>query len=118
MRSSTYIETLSQAFPQIRSQHPGEIQIEELPELRNLIVVDNAEEEKARLGRLKIKSLVDWREILLWREDASEERRVEETKSALKNDDVINLQFTRLVTMSLEWPTAHSVMLQWYDRTP
>ncbi|KXN89148.1 Putative acyl-CoA synthetase YngI [Leucoagaricus sp. SymC.cos] len=94
MRSSTYIETLSQAFPQIRSQHPGEIRIEELPELRNLIAVDNAEAEKARLGRLKIRSLVDWREILLWREDAIEERRVAEIMTSLKKDDVVNLQFT------------------------
>ncbi|KAJ3567841.1 hypothetical protein NP233_g6099 [Leucocoprinus birnbaumii] len=94
VRSSTYVETLSQAFPQIRSQHPGDIQIEELPELRNLIVVDNAEEEKERLGRLKIKSMVDWREILLWREDAPEERKVAELKSILKRDNVINLQFT------------------------
>lgn len=95
IRSSTYVETLSQAFPQIRSQHPGEIQIEELPELRNLIVVDNAEEEKERLGRLKIKSLVDWREILLWREDGPEERKVKEIVGLLEKDDVINLQFTR-----------------------
>lgn len=94
IRTSTYVETLSQAFPQIRSQFPGEIQIEELPELRNLIVVDNAEEEKERLGRLKIKSMVDWREILLWREDTPEERMVTELRSSLRRDDVINLQFT------------------------
>ncbi|KAF9447142.1 acetyl-CoA synthetase-like protein [Macrolepiota fuliginosa MF-IS2] len=94
IRTSTYVETLSQAFPQIRSQQPGEIQIEELPELRNLIVVDNAEEDKERLGRLKIKSLIDWRDILLWGEGGSEERRVKEIGGLLKNDDVINLQFT------------------------
>lgn len=95
IRSSTYIETLSQAFPQIRSQHPGEIQIEELPELKNLIVVDNTEGEKERLARLKIKSLVDWREILLWREDVVEERRVKEIVNTLEKGDVINVQFTR-----------------------
>jgi len=97
IRASAHVETLSQAFPQIRSQHPGEIEIEELPKLRNLIVVDNAEEERERLGRLKIKSMVDWREILLWREDVPEERRVTALKFDLKQDDVINLQFTRLV---------------------
>lgn len=95
IRSSTYIETFSQAFPQIRSQHPGEIQIEELPELRNLIVVDNAEEDRARLERLKIKSLVDWREILLWRDDTIEGRKLNEIRSGLEKDEVINLQFTR-----------------------
>jgi len=97
IRASAHVETLSQAFPQIRSQRPGEIEIEELPQLRNLIVVDNAEEERERLGRLKIKSMVDWREILLWREDVPEERRVTALKIDLKQDDVINLQFTRLV---------------------
>lgn len=65
--------------------------------MRNLIVGDNAEEERERLGRLKIKSMVDWREILLWREDVPEERRVTALKIDLKQDDVINLQFTRLV---------------------
>lgn len=65
--------------------------------MRNLIVVDNAEEERERLGRLKIKSMVDWREILLWREDVPEERRETALKIDLKQDDVINLQFTRLV---------------------
>ncbi|EKM75615.1 hypothetical protein AGABI1DRAFT_123040 [Agaricus bisporus var. burnettii JB137-S8] len=94
IRSSTYIETFSQAFPQIRSQHPGEIQIEELPELRNLIVVDNAEEDRTRLERLKIKSLVDWREILLWRDDTIEGRKLNEIRSGLEKDEVINLQFT------------------------
>ena len=97
IRASAHVEMLSQAFPQIRSQRPGEIEIEELPQLRNLIVVDNAEEERERLGRLKIKSMVDWREILLWREDVPEERRVTALKIVLKQDDVINLQFTRLV---------------------
>lgn len=95
IRTSTYVETFSQAFPQIRSQKPGEIQIEELPELRNLIVVDNAEEEKARLGRLKIQSLVDWREILLWRKDSAEQTRLNGVRNSLEKDDVINLQFTR-----------------------
>jgi hypothetical protein len=95
IRTSTYIETLSQAFPQIRSQQPGEIQIEEMPELRNLIVVDNAEEETARLEKLRIKCMVDWREILLWRDNTIERRKLNEIKNGLKKDDIINLQFTR-----------------------
>lgn len=117
IRTSIYIETLSQAFPQIRSQPPGEIQIEELPELRNLVVVDNAEEEREHLGRLKIKSLIDWREILLWREDASEERKVNKLKSGLKKDDVINLQFTRLACYLLRIGLLLIMMLQRDNRT-
>ncbi|CAA7268372.1 unnamed protein product [Cyclocybe aegerita] len=94
IRSSTYVRTLSEAFVQIRSQHPGEIQLEELPELRNLVVVDNAESEKDDLDKLHIKSMVDWREILIWREDATEARIQRNICAGLDKDEVINLQFT------------------------
>lgn len=57
--------------------------------------MDNAEEDRARLERLKIKSLVDWREILLWRDDTIEGRKLNEIRSGLEKDEVINLQFTR-----------------------
>ena len=65
---------LAETFVQIRSQHPGEIQIEELPELRNLVVIDNAEESLADLDKLHIKSMVDWREVPIWREGTREQK--------------------------------------------
>lgn len=95
IRASTYVRTLSQAFPEIRSCHPGELQIEDLPELRNLVVVDNAEEHHADLAKLHIKGMVDWREILVWREDAHESHVQKSICAGLQKDEVINLQFTR-----------------------
>lgn len=86
---------MAEAFPEIRGAHPGEIQLEDLPELRNIIVVDNAQESHADLAKLHIKSMVDWREVLIWREDAHEARVQSNITAGLKKDEVINLQFTR-----------------------
>ena len=88
---------LAEAFAEIRGMQPGEIQIEYLPDLRNIVVVDNKEEAKADLAKLHIKSMVDWREILLWREDAREGRVQRDISASLDKDDVINIQFTRCV---------------------
>jgi hypothetical protein len=88
-----------------------------MPELRNLIVVDNAEEESARLERLRIKSLVDWREILLWRDNTIEGRKLNEIKNGLGKDDVINLQFTRYIAASdVKRPFSH-YSYKWDDGT-
>lgn len=86
---------LAETFAQIRSQHPGEIQIEELPELRNLVVIDNVEESKADLEKLHIKSMVDWREVPIWKEGVREARVQKELEASLGKDEVVNLQFTR-----------------------
>lgn len=85
----------AEAFPEIRGAHPGELQIEDLPELRNIVVVDNTEADRADLAQLHIKGTVDWREILIWREDAHEARVQKQLSSGLDKDEVINLQFTR-----------------------
>jgi len=95
LRSSTYVRTLAEAFPEIRGAHPGEIQLEDLPELRNVVVIDNAQEAHVDLAKLHIKSMVDWREVLIWREDVHEARVQSNITAGLKNDEVINLQFTR-----------------------
>ena len=44
---------------------------------------------------------VDFREVMVWREDAREGRVVRELEAGLRADEVINLQFTRCV-----WGTA------------
>lgn len=86
---------LSEKFPEIRSMHPGELQIEGLPSLRNLVVVDNADESHAELEKLEIRSMIDWREIPIWREGSREARIQKEVEEGLHRDEVINLQFTR-----------------------
>lgn len=69
----------------------------DLPELRNLILVDNEDTAHEDLAQLQIKSMVDWRELLIWREGhgAAQDRR--DITARLQKDDVINLQFTRYV---------------------
>ncbi|KAJ3762213.1 acetyl-CoA synthetase-like protein [Lentinula raphanica] len=75
-------------FPSLTSSKPGEIQEEELPELRNLIVVNNRDEQEL------VKVAIDWREIILWREDTQEAKLVKDIARGLDKDEVINLQFT------------------------
>lgn len=94
IRSSTYVRMLAETFPEMRSMHPGELQIEDLPSLRNFVVVDNAEEAREDLAKLHIQSMVDWREIPIWNESAREARIQTEMEKNLHRDDIVNLQFT------------------------
>ena len=82
-------------FPQMRSMHPGDIQLEELPELRNFVVIDNMNEATTMLEKLHVKSTVDWREVMLWQEGSREAKLQQKIERSLDKDDVINLQFTR-----------------------
>ncbi|TFK20517.1 acyl-CoA synthetase [Coprinopsis marcescibilis] len=94
IRSTEYVRMLYETFAEMRSMHPGEIQIEELPELRNIVVIDNVDEARTMLDTLHIKSTVDWREVLMWREDTGKAKRQRELEKSLDRDEVINLQFT------------------------
>ncbi len=99
IRSSAYLRMLCEAFPSIASAHPGEIQEEALPALRHLVVVDNTGNTKQFEHELQdVKPAVDFREVLVWREDVAEKRTVQEITDSLDVHDVINLQFTRSVT--------------------
>ena len=88
---------LAQTFPEIRSAKPGEIQVEALPELRNLVLVDNEESAHDDLAQLRIKSMIDWRELLMWREGHGVAQARRDISARLEIDDVINLQFTRYI---------------------
>ncbi|KAL1745248.1 hypothetical protein HDZ31DRAFT_82110 [Schizophyllum fasciatum] len=94
IRSSAYLAMLAEAAPGILNSPPGEISDPKLPELRNIIVMDNAGEYRTEVDKLEMRSLVDWREIFLWREDTVEEKRRRILESSMNKDDVINLQFT------------------------
>ncbi|KAI5834010.1 acetyl-CoA synthetase-like protein [Schizophyllum commune Tattone D] len=94
IRSSAYLAMLADAAPGIRNSPPGEISDPKLPELCNMIVMDNGGEYTAEVEKLEIRSLVDWREILLWREDTREEKARRVLEKSMGKDDVINLQFT------------------------
>lgn len=69
--------------------------MEDLPELRNLVLVDNEDTAHNDLAQLRIKSMVDWRELLMWREGHAGAQARRDITVRLGKDDVINLQFTR-----------------------
>lgn len=101
IRSSAYIQLLADLYPSIRSAHPGEIQEEALPDLRNIVVVDNEESCRAELDALGVKSLIDWREVFVWRQDrVSLDQQRQAAADSLHKDEVINLQFTSGTTGS------------------
>jgi hypothetical protein len=95
---------LTDAFPSLLHTSPGEIQEPGLPELRNLVVLDDKGEffgtqrQKERLGT---KSAVDWREVIMWREDGKEKGMQGEIGKTLHKGEVMNLQFTRRVSQQL-----------------
>lgn len=87
---------LSEALPDLRNSPAGNIQEPALPELRHLVIVDNTGDLKQFQEEIgDVKCAVDFREILVWREDSAERRRVKDIAAGLNKDDVINLQFTR-----------------------
>lgn len=89
---------LSEAFPDLRDSPPGDIRCEALPALRHLVVVDNLADPNAYQKEIMdTKCVTGWQEMLVWREDGAEERRVREYAKELRSDDIINLQFTRCV---------------------
>jgi hypothetical protein len=76
------------SFPDLKNSKPGDIQEPAIPTLRNLVVVGDP-------GRTEITCVVDWKEVLVWREGSSEEIARKKLSGNLNNDDVVNLQFTR-----------------------
>ena len=97
IRSSDYLRMLAQTFPEIRGAKPGEIQVEDLPDLRSLVLVDNEESAHNDLALLRIKSMIDWRELLMWQEGHGAAKARRDIAARLETDNVINLQFTRYI---------------------
>jgi hypothetical protein len=102
IRASNYTSLFSDAFPALRDSAQGNIQEPALPALRSLVVVNNtADPAKFENDLHGLKSAIDWREIMVWREDSTEKRLHEEISASLDKDDVISLQFTRLVCVQV-----------------
>lgn len=107
IRTSHYVHMLSSAFPSLNSTAPGEIQVESLPNLRHLVVFDDAAASVSKdfngnaMTGVKhwqeTRAAVDFREALLWNESSREGRTVQEMGNSLGQDEVVNLQFTRCV---------------------
>lgn len=95
IRTSQYVQMLTEALPEMRNSTPGNIQDPNVPELRNFIVMDNQGAFWDQRHKLDVKSATDWREILMWGEGWKEQKLLRETSASLDKDDIINLQFTR-----------------------
>jgi acyl-CoA synthetase (AMP-forming)/AMP-acid ligase II len=95
VRASNYVTMLASAFPDLAHSQPGNIQAENLPHLRNLVVVNNRGVDEPEDSLVQdVKSVIDWRETLVWREGGSEDKILSERRKSLVKDDVANLQFT------------------------
>ncbi|KAG7097592.1 hypothetical protein E1B28_004928 [Marasmius oreades] len=94
IRTSSYLEMLASKLPDLKNSARGEIQDPNLPELRNLIVVDNQDAYRGELTKLDMKPVIDWREVIMWREDTRESTIVRDTAASLTKDDLVNMQFT------------------------
>ncbi|KAF7974868.1 hypothetical protein HWV62_11121 [Athelia sp. TMB] len=96
IRTSHYTFLLSGAFPALRDSSPGAIDEPALPALRNIVIVNHTtDREKYRKDLHGLKGTIDWREVMMWREDGREANELKEISKSLNKDDVINLQFTR-----------------------
>ncbi|KZT28107.1 acetyl-CoA synthetase-like protein [Neolentinus lepideus HHB14362 ss-1] len=101
IRTSSYLNMFAEALPALANSSPGSIQEESLPELRNIVVVDNTHDPAHFRKHMEtMKCTTDFREILVWREDSKEQKTMKEIEKTLMKDDVINLQFTSGTTGS------------------
>ncbi|KAI0689817.1 acyl-CoA synthetase [Cytidiella melzeri] len=101
IRTSAYVSMFADAFPSLANSPPGSIEEPSLPHLRHLVVADNTPNLSEFQSHLdSMKCAVDFREVLVWGEHASEERDVQSMQATLQKDEVINLQFTSGTTGS------------------
>ena len=95
------MRSLCDAFPALANSAPGDIQEAALPDLKNLVVIDNTGDFKRFQEEIAdVRPAIDFREVLVWREDGWEKRRVEELTAGLDNEEIINMQFTRFGCLS------------------
>jgi hypothetical protein len=94
IRSSEYLSMLASVAPGLAATRPGDnIEVEELPTLRRILLVDDP--ASSTHSDSAIRSLVDFRDVFMWGSGKSEEREMRALEHSLDRHDVINLQFTR-----------------------
>ncbi|GJE86551.1 acyl-CoA synthetase [Phanerochaete sordida] len=94
IRTSAYLRILADALPSLAAAAPGQVRDERLPELRNVVVVDDLGGDEGAAERARVRAAVDFREILVWRDAGPEQRELEALERGLKEHEIINLQFT------------------------
>ncbi|EKM57015.1 uncharacterized protein PHACADRAFT_194590 [Phanerochaete carnosa HHB-10118-sp] len=94
IRSSAYLQNLADAFPSLVSSSPGNVNIERLPDLKNIVVLDDLGGAQGAAEMARAKSAIDFCEILVWRHAGPEQRKLEALERGLQQHETINLQFT------------------------
>lgn len=119
LRSSNYVSLLNEAIPSLKT-NGAIISDPALPSLRRVILVDNISHSGGDFSSEKslLPSAIDFREILVWREDDQIKREVDRIADGLTNEEVINLQFTRFVEIvpCVKYITDFTSRLQWNYR--
>lgn len=82
-RGTSYVETLYQIIPELKTSEPGKLQSKKLPFLKNVIVI----------GEKRYPGMFLWSDLLEMAADVSEEL-LEARMDSLEPDDVINMQYT------------------------
>ena len=102
IRTSRYVAGLAEAIPALCSFGPGEIEVEELPALRNFVVVNDVDDSSAFEKVVDhVPCAVDFRELFIWKEKGFEDGVIKRFRETMDVNDVINLQFTRYVLVCL-----------------
>lgn len=100
LRSSDYISLLQEHLPTFSSSH--ETVDPSLPSLKSIVLVDNISHSPLHSStssfhpeKEKIRGAIDYRDLLVWREDGPLKGQVDGISASLDADEVVNLQFTR-----------------------
>lgn len=84
-KGSNYVKLLEEVIPNLKSFKNGEVKSEKIPTLR--YIIHNSDQS--------ISGLSAYKEHLVKFPSASDKQRLDEINYSLKNDEPINIQFTR-----------------------
>lgn len=82
-KGTSYVDILKQLCPELEVQEKGKLRLETLPNLKNIIVISNAEYHYA----------YTWKEVIA-KGNGINNVHLEQRKQSLNEDDVINMQYT------------------------
>nr|WP_251032131.1 AMP-binding protein [Mesobacillus foraminis] len=82
-RGNSYIDTIYELCPELKTSEPGKLQSKRLPMLKNVII----------LGETKYNGAFNWSDVIKMGEQVST-CELQEVSASLEPDDVINMQYT------------------------
>lgn len=82
-RGNSYIDTIYELCPELKTSEPGKLETKRLPLLKNVVI----------LGEKKYDGAYNWSDIIEMGSQVTDEE-LEERMATLEPDDVINMQYT------------------------